>query len=179
MKFCPSCLLPLNDITSIAKILLFNMCCCLYVSPCTPTKDRMLTPIWYVRSSYYYYNFTTILMVSSYLFLFYYDSAPIAVNASNFSYVGFLCGNSIVSHATEILNDFPIIELFMFSHKYAKLEVVLLDSTYLEIVIIVNGQTFWNIVEFHDVVYLMLLVGRFCYLFKRKKGKTHYCNLHN
>ena len=71
----------------------------------------------------------------------------------------------------EIYTHSPTIESFGFSQRCAESNVVQLESRWFENAIMGSVQTFPNVVEFHDVVYLMSMACRFRCSFNRNSPK--------
>ena len=67
--------------------------------------------------------------------------------------------------------NMPRIESIDFSHRCAKSHFLELQSRHFATAIMGSGKTFQNASEFHDVVYLMSLAGRFRYIFKRNTSE--------
>ena len=101
------------------------------------------------------------------LFLCFICSAPTPIVGSNLTQVVSSSGDSPM----DICNDSLTIESYGFSHRCAEANIVERDSRRFENSIMGSGHTFSNAVEFRDVVYLMSIVGRFRYCFKRNNMK--------
>ena len=67
--------------------------------------------------------------------------------------------------------NMPRIESIGFSHRCVKSQSLELQSRHFATVIMSSGQIFQNASKLHDAVYLMSLVGRFRYRFKRNTPK--------
>ena len=87
--------------------------------------------------------------------------------------------SSHVDPPMEICNDSPTIDLYGFSQRCAQSNIVQLESRQFENAVIGSRQTFPNVAEFRDTVYLMSLAYRFRYSFKRNNPKhmTEVCTI--
>ena len=65
------------------------------------------------------------------------------------------------------LSDTPRIESLGFLHRYAESHPLDMQCSPIQNAIIDSGQTLHNANEFRDVLYMMSLVGRFRYRFKK------------
>ena len=76
-------------------------------------------------------------------------------------------------------NELPTIELFGFSQKCAETNIIQLERSRFEHSIIGSGHTFPNASEFRDAIYLMYLVEKFQYCYKRNSSKhmTEVCTI--
>ena len=109
------------------------------------------------------------------LFLCFICSAPTPIVGSNLTQVVSSNGDPLM----DICNDSLLIESYRVSQRCVKSNMLEHDSRQFQNSIMGSGHTFPNTVEFQDAVYLMSIVGRFHYCFKRNsiKHMTIVCTI--
>ena len=96
----------------------------------------------------------------------FFRSAPTVIVASNSAHV-----SSIGEPPLHMSNESPTIESFGFSQRCAETNFIQFQSSQFQHSIIGSGHTFPNASEFRDAIYLMSLVGKFRYSYKRNSSK--------